>query len=67
MLSEFHLSISERTYICHGNTPSYADGIRTFEKNFDSLNYCLPSFSYKYEELSDQDDAKDFNGVLKVR
>lgn len=51
MLSEFHLSVSDKMYICHGNTPSYADGIRTFERNFETLNYCLPSFSYKYEEL----------------
>lgn len=67
MPSEFHLSVSDKMYICHGNTPSYADGIRTFEKNFDALIYCLPSFSYKYDEQNDCEDSKDFNDTLKVR
>jgi hypothetical protein len=44
---EFQLSVNERLYVCHGNTPSYADGIRTFQRNFDSINYCLPSRSFK--------------------
>lgn len=45
--SEFHLSVSDRLYVCHGNQPSYADGIRTIQRNFNELNYCLPSVSFK--------------------
>lgn len=41
-----HISISEKNYICQGNTASYGDGIRTFHKNFDNIDYCLPSNTY---------------------
>ena len=44
--AEQHISISEKTYICQGNTPSYGDGIRTFHKNFDDLLFCLPTNTY---------------------
>lgn len=49
--AEQHLSISEKTYICQGNTCSYGDGIRTFHKNFDALEYCLPSNTYELENF----------------
>jgi hypothetical protein len=73
--SEFHLSVSNQLYICHGNTPSYADGIRTFQRNFEALNFCLPCVSYKCNlegedslNSSQEDIAKNsFSGILKVK
>ena len=41
-----HINISDRIYICHGNTSSLGDGIRTFHRNFDSVEYCLPSNTF---------------------
>lgn len=58
-----HIILSQKNYICHGNTASYGDGIRTFHKNFENVEYCLPSNTFKSLELHDQ----IFNGTLKVR
>jgi hypothetical protein len=60
------LSVSDKLYICHGNTPSYGDGIRTFEKNFNTINYCLPSSSYKYE-YSDDTNKHNLSGSVKMK
>ena len=48
--SQFQLAVNDKLYICHGNEPSYADGIRTFQRNFESINYCLPSSAYNKAE-----------------
>lgn len=61
--AEHHISISEKTFICQGNTPSYGDGIRTFHKNFEELLFCLPTNTY----LCTEKDMETESGTLKVR
>ena len=57
--------MSDKLYVCHGNT-SYGDGIRTFEKNFNTINYCLPSGSYKYEH-ADEGNKNNHSGCIKMK
>jgi len=68
--NEFHLSVSDRLHICHGNTPSYADGIRTIQRNMNELNFYLPSVSYKYATEGGSDEGSDgkvLSGFLKLK
>ncbi len=58
-----HLSISDKLYICQGNTLSYGDGIRTQSKDFDILDYNLPSRTYTANNLF----CKDYNGTMKIK
>ena len=61
--ADHHLTVSERNYICHGNTPSHGDGIRTFHKNFETVEFSLPSNTYFNEDESDE----TISGRLKVK
>lgn len=44
--SESHMTVSEKLLICQGNTPNSGDGLRTFQRNFESLAFFLPSISF---------------------
>jgi len=61
---ESHMSISDKLLICQGNTPNHGDGLRTFQRTFESLNYFLPSLSFKNEN---QESEMIFNGKLKIK
>ena len=68
------MSVSDRLYICHGNTPSYADGIRVSQKSFEFINYCLPTLSYKHQSEEKEENSVNlgdgcttFNGNMKVK
>ncbi len=64
MESESHISVSEKLLICHGNTPNSGDGLRTFQRKFDSLAYFLPSLSFR--QLQNEKEMT-YNGVLKIK
>lgn len=59
-----HISVSEKLLICQGNTPNNGDGLRTFQRNFDSLAYFLPSRSFRD---SIEGREVNYNGVLKIK
>ena len=61
---EFHISVSEKLLVCQGNTPNNGDGLRTFQRNFDSLVYFMPSRSFK-----DTIEGREvtYNGMLRVK
>ena len=62
--SEYHMTISEKLLICHGNTPNNGDGLRTFQRTLESLSYFLPSISFKSLNTSRE---MNYNGVLKIK
>jgi hypothetical protein len=63
-LGDSHISVSEKLLICQGNTPNNGDGLRTFQRNFDSLAYFLPSRSFRD---SIEGREVNYNGVLKIK
>jgi hypothetical protein len=58
------MAISEKLLICHGNTPNNGDGLRTFQRNLESLAYFLPSISFKSTNAIRE---VNYNGVLKIK
>lgn len=65
--SEHHLHISEKLIICHGNTPSYGDGVRTFARNLESIDFYLPSSSYLPASKIEEEQLKIYSGKLVLR
>jgi hypothetical protein len=61
---EAHMTVSEKLLICQGNTPNNGDGLRTFQRNFESLAYFLPSISFNNPNSSRE---VTYNGVLKIK
>lgn len=61
--SSHHLAVSDKNYICHGNTPSFHDGLNIENKKFSTLEYCLPSGSYE----SDSKEPEAFYGTLEIK
>lgn len=61
---ESHISVSDKLLICQGNTPNSGDGLRTFQRNFESLAYFLPSLSY-HSTLPERDVI--YNGIHKIK
>ena len=60
-----HITVSERLLICHGNTPNYGDGLRTFQRTFESLAYFLPSKSFRPAE--GESALTPYNGMMKTK
>jgi len=56
------MTISDKLLICQGNTPNKGDGLRTFQRNFETLAYFLPSLSF-----SSTKNDKSYNGILKIK